>query len=314
MLTYIIYIWYIFGKENSNGMSSDSEPEEHNYHHSEMMSGEDNDLDIAIRNSMNDRLNTGGMDSNANSYEQALANSLMDMNMNQIHNDSFTVDVLPGIFLEHGKINKVYGDGIILPSRLAAVIAELEISDIIVLRFVIGDYELTTRECYGYIADYVDGDYAYVPGNILGDSFMPGQMVDFEIVNRRMTVDGNCLKPATKVVLKFDCDMTGIDFRELLEPWIGNVYRCLVAGNILAIEDGLGVVYNAEICNVYNDDGECDIGIAYNTDLEIELVLPAVKKEPVDVKVSASDEVEEEPERLSIAELRAQRLAYFDRK
>lgn len=289
-------------------MSSDSEPEEHDYHHSEMMSSGDNDLDIAIRHSMSDVLNID-TEINDNSYEQALTNSIMDMNMNQIHNDSFTVDVLPGIFLEHGKFNKVFGDGILLPSRLAAVIAELEISDIIVLRFVIGECE-----CYCYIADYVDGDYAYVPGNILGDEFMPGQMVDFEIVNRRMTGDA-CLKPATKVVLKFDCDMTGIDFRELLEPWIGNVYRCLVTGNILVIEDG-GIVYNVEICNVYNIDGECSIGIAYNTDLEIKLVLPVVEKGiahmclPV-AMVTESVKVEEEPERLSVAELRAQRLAYF---
>lgn len=291
-------------------MSSHSEPEEHNYHHSEMVTSADNDLDIAIRNSINDSLNAGGMASNDNSYAQALANSLMDINMNQIHNDSFTVDVLPGIFLEHGKIHKEFGDGIILPSRLAAVIAELEISDIIVLRFVIGECE-----CYGYIADYVDGDYAYVPGNMLGDNFMPGQMVDFEIINRRMTGD-NCLKPATKVVLKFDSDMTGIDFRELLEPWIGNVYRCLVTGDILIIEAECGVTYNVEICKVYNDAGECDIGIAYNIDLEIVFVLPDVKKENgKDIGiVTASDEVEEEPERLSIAELRAQRLAYFNKK
>lgn len=293
-------------------MSSHSESEEDNSHHSEMVTGRDNDLDIAIRNSINDSLNTSGMDSNDNSYEQALANSLLDINMNQIHNDSFTVDVLPGIFLEHGKIHKVYGDGIILPSRLAAVIAELEISDIIVLRFVIGECE-----CYGYIADYVDGDYAYVPGNILGDSFMPGQMVDFEIINRRMT-GNDCLKPATKVVLKFDSDMTGIDFRELLEPWIGNIYRCLITGNILVIETDCGVIYNAEICKVYNDEGECAIGIAYNTDLEIELILPVVKKENGKANnfgvVTESAEVDKEPERLSIAELRAQRLAYFDKK
>lgn len=286
-------------------MSSDSEHEDYN----DLEIG--NDLDMAIINSMNDILNIDTV-INDDSLEQAIANSLVDINMNQIHNDSFTVDVLPGIFLETVVgYNGVYGDGILLPSRLASIIADLEISDIIVVRFVIGD-----QECYCYIADYIDGDYAYVPGNMLGDSFMSGQMIDFEIVNRRMVGD-DCLKPATKVILKFDCDMNGINFRELLEPWIGKVYRCLVAGNMLVIEDVAGVIYNIEICNVYNNDGECSIGIAYNTDLEIELVLPVIEKEkgPVEGIVTERGELEEEPEpKLSIAELRAQRLAYFNRK
>jgi hypothetical protein len=264
-----------------------------------------------------------------NSLELAISNSLKEINMNQIYNDSFTVDVLPGIFYEKSceQFHKVYGDGIILPSRLAAVITDLEISDIIVMRFVIGECEY-----YGYIADYIDGDYAYVPGNILGADFMPGQMVDFEIVNRRM--NGNdCLKPATKVILKFDCDMTGINFRELLEPWIGNVYRCLVTGNILVIEAGF-IKYNVEVCKVYNIEGECDFAIAYNTDLAIELILPPVTEQVVNGYPEQAVQVEQaeqavqddinvesdtkpivsESVKLSIAELRAQRLAYFNKK
>lgn len=257
-----------------------------------------------------------------NSLELAISNSLMEINMNQIHNDSFTVDVLPGIFYEAPceLFHKVYGDGIILPSRMAALITDLEISDIIVLRFVIGECEH-----YCYIADYIDGDYAYVPGNIIGDDFMPGQTVDFDIVNRRM-IGNDCLQPATKVVLKFDCDVNGIDFRELLEPWIGKVYRCLIPGNVIYIEDVNGVTYNIEVSKVYNADGECDFAIAYNTDLEIELILPSVS-EQVGSGVPEQDmkghddkltnevkDVLEEPVKLSVAELRAQRLAYFAKK
>ena len=256
-----------------------------------------------------------------NSLELAISNSLMEINMNQIHNDSFTVDVLPGIFYEAPceLFHKVYGDGIILPLRMAALITDLEISDIIVLRFVIGE-----RECYSYIADYVDGDYAYVPGSLVGDDFMPGQTVDFDIVNRRM-IGNDCWKPATKIVLKFDCDVNGIDFRELLEPWIGKVYRCLIPGNILIIDDG-NRVFNIEVSKVYNADGECDFAIAYNTDLEIELILPPVSEQVVkghpeqDVKGhddKLTNEVEdapEEPVKLSVSELRAQRLAYFAKK
>ena len=246
-----------------------------------------------------------------NSIEQAIANSLADINFNQIHNDSFTVDVLPSVFYEGSEqIHKYYGDGVLLPSRLAPVIADLDISDIIVLRFVIGECE-----CYGYISNYVDGDYAYVPGTVLGDDFMPGQMVDFNIVNRQL-IGNDCCQPATKVVLKFACDVTGIDFRELLEPWIGKVYRCLIPGNIIYIEDG-GKQYEIEVCKVYTSEGECDFAIAYNTDLEIELILPPVA-EP-DVAKVIDKPLEEEAEvveevKLSIAELRAQRLAYFDKK
>ena len=260
-----------------------------------------------------------------NSLELAISNSLMEINMNQIHNDSFTVDVLPGIFYEKPceLFHKVYGDGIILPSRMAALIADLEISDIVIVRFVIGEWE-----CYGYIADYVDGDYAYVPGTILGDDFMPGQMVDFDIVNRRLV-----WQPATKVVLKFDCNVTGINFRELLEPWIGKVYRCLIPGNILIIDDG-NRVFNIEVSKVYNRDGECDFAIAYNTDLEIELILPPVPEQDgsgvpeqvgsgvpeQDVHVMSNvalpyeDEPIKESVKLSVSELRAQRLAYFSKK
>jgi hypothetical protein len=260
-----------------------------------------------------------------NSLELAISNSLMEINMNQIHNDSFTVDVLPGIFYEKPceLFHNMYGDGIILPSRMTSVIADLEISDIVIVRFVIGEWE-----CYGYIADYVDGDYAYVPGTILGDDFMPGQMVDFDIVNRRLV-----WQPATKVVLKFDCNVTGINFRELLEPWIGKVYRCLIPGNILIIDDG-NRVFNIEVSKVYNRDGECDFAIAYNTDLEIELILPPVPEQDgsgvpeqvgsgvpeQDVHVMSNvalpyeDEPIKESVKLSVSELRAQRLAYFSKK
>ena len=246
-----------------------------------------------------------------NSLELAISNSLQEINMNQIHNDTFTVDVLPGIFYEKPceLFHKVYGDGIMLPSRMAALITDLEISDIIVMRFVIGECEY-----YGYIADYVDSDYAYVPGNIVGEEFMPGQMVDFEIVNRRIA---DYIKPATKVVLKFDSDMTGIDFCKLLEPWIGNVYRCLMTGNILTIEDVNGVIHNIEVSKVYNVDGECDFAIAYNTDLEIDIILPEGHEQVSAANIthdSKDIDIIEEPVKLSVAELRAQRLAYFDKK
>ncbi len=238
---------------------------------------------------------------------QAIANSLADININQIHNDSFTVDVLPGIFYEgDNKFHKYFGDGVLLPSRLAPVLADLDISGIIILRFVIGDCE-----CYGYIADYVDGNYAYVPGTMLGDDFMPGQMVDFNIVNRT-----ECWKPATKVILKFatDSNMTGIDFRELLEPWLGKAHRCLIPGNIIYIE-GNGTQYTAEVCKVYNSDGECDYAIAYNTDLEIELVLPPAPEDVAKVITTTPHDPEGDVEevKLSIEELRAQRLAYFNK-
>lgn len=261
----------------------------------------------------NSRVNNLDIDID-NSIEQAIANSLMDVNFNQIHNDSFTVDVLPSIFYEGSEsIHKYYGDGIILPSRLAPVITDLDISDIIVLRFVIGECE-----CYGYISNYVDDNYAYVPGNILGDDFMPGQMVDFNIVNRQM-IGNDCWKPATKVVLKFDCDITGIDFRELLEPWIGKVYRCLISGNNIYI-DYNGKQYIIEVCKVYTCEGECDFAIAYNTDLEIELILPPVAEPDADkmtdskLSVESVKEVEPSEVKLSIAELRALRLAYFNKK
>jgi hypothetical protein len=246
-----------------------------------------------------------------NSIEQAIANSLMDVNYNQIHNDSFTVDVLPSVFYDGSeRIHKYYGDCILLPSRLAPVITDLDISDIIILRFAIGECE-----CYGYISDYVEGDYAYVPGTVLGDDFMPGQLVDFEIVNRTV-----CWQPATKVVLKFACDMSGTDFRELLEPWIGKVYRCLIPGNNIYIEAD-GNKYIIEVCKVYTCDGECDFAIAYNTDLEIELILPPIA-EPNAADIIADNKIPDEPikevepeqVKLSIAELRAQRLAYFNKK
>ena len=292
-----------------------SEPEsESEFEHN--LDAIDNQMNQAIANSLYSIDTT--ID---NSLELAISNSLMEINMNQIHNDSFTVDVLPGIFYEksYELFHKVYGDGIILPSRMAALITDLEISDIIVLRFVIGE-----SECYGYIADYVDGDYAYVPGNIIGDDFMPGQTVDFDIVNRRM-IGNDCWKPATKVVLKFDCDVNGIDFCELLEPWIGKVYRCLIPGNILIIDDG-NRVFNIEVSKVYNADGECDFAIAYNTDLEIELILPPVSEQDGsgfpeqvvkwhdDKLTNEVDAVLEEPVKLSVSELRAQRLAYFTKK
>jgi hypothetical protein len=268
----------------------------------------DSDLETAINGSL-DSLNIDNrlnIDID-NSIEQAIANSLMDVNFNQIHNDSFTVDVLPGIFYEGSELfHKYYGDGILLPSTMTAVIADLDISDIIVLRFVIGECE-----CYGYISNYVDGNYAYVPGTVLGDDFMPGQMVDFEIVNRRLD-----FKPATKVVLKFDCDMTGIDFRVLLEPWIGKVYRCMIPGNNIYIEDG-GKQYSIEICKVYNCDGECDLAVAYNTDLEIELILPPIPEPDVIASEPKMIDTPDEcfvPVKLSIDELRAQRLAYFNKK
>ncbi len=303
---------------------SDSEPEhefEHEFEHN--LNDVDSQINQAIANSLDDIDIT--ID---DSLELAISNSLMEINMNQIHNDSFTVDVLPGIFYEKPceLFHNMYGDGIILPSRMTSVIADLEISDIIIVRFVIGECE-----CYGYIADYVDGDYAYVPGSLVGDDFMPGQMVDFEIVNRQM-IGNDCWQPATKVVLKFDCDVTGINFRELLEPWIGKVYRCLIPGNIIYIEDVNGVTYNIEVSNVYNRDGECDFAIAYNTDLEIELILPPFPEQvgtgfpeqvvkghadklinEVDDALEANDIVEE-PVKLSVSELRAQRLAYFAKK
>lgn len=280
------------------------------------------DLETAINISMN------SLDIDIdNSIEQAIANSLLDVNINQIHNDTFTVDVLPNVFYEGSvKHHKYYGDGILLPLRMATVIADLNISDIIVLRFVIGECEY-----YGYISDYVDGNYAYVPGNILNDGFMPGQMVDFEIINRQA-----CWHPATKVDLKIDSvrgtgvmpnsqpsvdmvlefsvdSVNGINFCELLEPWIGNIYRCLIPGNIIYIEDS-GKKYTIEVCNVYNRDGVCDFAIAYNTDLEIEIILPAVNEMSDSCVINKKDDEANECAKLSIAELRAHRLAYFNAK
>lgn len=274
-------------------------------------------LETALNNSLN-----------IDTYiDQALANSLMDININQIHNDSFSVDVLPGIFYEtdtNTLFHKYYGDGILLPSKMAAVITDLDIPDIIILRFVICE-----RERYCFIADYVDDNYAYIPGLITGDDFMPGQMIDFEIINRTIT-----WHPATKVVLKFDCDMHGIDLRELLEPWIGKVYRCLMAGNILVLESG-DKQYNVTVCNVYNCNGECDFAIAYNTDLEIEFILPdntpqhpnicadGIKQNTSEPRKIIPDIIDTSPtpdintgitNKLSVAELRAQRLAYFNKK
>jgi hypothetical protein len=226
--------------------------------------------------------------------DTVITNSMDDVNMHQIRNNKFSVDVLPGIFFE-GNYN-FKGDGILLPLNLVACINDLNIIGYVQLKFNVGD-----REYYCFVADYVDGDYGYVPGELLGDDFMPGQCLEFEIVN-------DTIKPATKVVLKFD-DGNITDFKSVLEPWIGKVYLFLRKGQILRIGES-GKEYNVVVCTLWNDDGECDMGVAYNTDLEIELDLPEI----TNAELEEPDIPELEEPRLTVQELREKRLAYFNNK
>jgi hypothetical protein len=226
-------------------------------------------------------------------FDTVIENSLADVNIHQVRDNKFSVDILPGIFYEGNDVVK--GDCILLPLHLALVINDLNLVGYVQLKFNVG-----SSERYGFVADYVDGDYGYISGDLLGDDFMPGQSIEFEIVN-------DTIKPATKVLLKFDNGDIN-DFKSLLEPWIGKVYLFLKKDQILKIVDK-EVSYNVLVCNLWNDDGECEIAIAYNTDLEIELDLPAI--EPVE-EVIETDELEEP--RLTLKELREKRLAYFNTK
>ena len=236
---------------------------------------------------------------------------------------------VPGCFAEDAfaKFHPTYGNGILLPAVCAERIIEETSTELLAV------FEATVNGTTHYmtLAGYGRDEYTYIPGSLLGDDFNPGELMTLEIVK-------NVGHAGT---LYLDCDWFD-NAKEILERWLGDVYRVVYPGMVIKTDDG----YSYPVKKVINTRGvEIPIGLAIDTDMEIifgctETGVIGIPNDPdpyddllendpieeqtdIDDLSSIEDDIEPLPIREedpsaeerkpTLAELRAMRLAYFNR-
>ena len=231
------------------------------------------------------------------------------------------IPCLPGIFAEEriAKFDPYRGNGVIIPNACAEnIIKETDTELLVVFSMAIyGEMHYMT------LAGYCQDEYAYIPGSLLGDDFNPGELITLDIVK-------NVGHTGT---LYLDCEWFD-NAKEILERCLGDIYRVVYPGMVIKTDDG----HEYRVKKISNSRGvDIPVGLAIDTDMEIIFNEPDVHatsdvdtvsemedESPYDTEscssnddlpepVDHTDPPIEEERKPTLAELRAMRLAYFDK-